>query len=220
MSLWPGSDDIGNKEAKLPEPDTIPEQSRTTNGVVGMTNNTGGNPQPFISTMNGKLILSDGTVNLAFIGLKDVSGVMRPVVRIAKPGFEAETTADENLIFNSDQNVLKVITSGSGALAAPASSTSYVDIPYPAGVVAGTRPIVLAFGRPSDASQYWGVDYWQPFPVTYYGLTSGKIVIDTYMHLQISTTGARIAITRATSTDPAAGGTWYYKYYILQETAS
>ena len=55
---------------------------------------------------NGRFVVSNGQNNLGIFG-PDSTG--KTVVKIAKEGFDADTATDDQLIFNSEQNVFKIV---------------------------------------------------------------------------------------------------------------
>lgn len=58
----------------------------------------------------GRLIVSDGENNIGLFGYDEDGNV---VVKVAKPGYNAESATDSQLIFNSSQNTLKVVQTAS-----------------------------------------------------------------------------------------------------------
>lgn len=166
---------------------------------------------------NGYLI-SDGTNDRIIIGYdKDGFGTGNNFgMKISKAGYDVKTATDTNLIMSSAYNMFKIVATGSGTLTAGAAGTSaYTDVTHGLGV----KPVVIAFGYPPDTSQFWGAGYAAQFPVIYYGLTGGLYAWDAFMHVQVTTTNARFAITRSSGSSASAAGTWTYQYYIMVETA-
>jgi hypothetical protein len=72
-----------------------------------------------IEYQNGRMIVSKNTIDLMLAGKDDQGNV---VVKIALDGIDVKTASDDQLIFNSAQNVLKVIDII--PLTVPASSTT------------------------------------------------------------------------------------------------
>jgi len=66
----------------------------------------------YLKSSNGQLLGNDGTNNIGLFGF-DSSGNM--VVKVARPGFNADTATDSQLIFNSSQNTFKIAMSGTVA---------------------------------------------------------------------------------------------------------
>lgn len=96
----------------------------------------------------GRLVAFDGQNNVGLFGF-DSAG--RVVVKVAKPGFDAASAEDDELIFNSQQNVLKVIDTDT--LTLPGFNLGSNDFR------AGTRkvahgqseiPIIKAYGRVNE----------------------------------------------------------------------
>lgn len=212
MSIWPQSSDVGNVAASLPKPDNIDEAQRTLNGVVPMTNAPEGANKPYLSTMNGKLTLSDGNNLTAFIGLKNVVGVMSPVVRISKAGFDAETTTDDNLIFNSAQNVFKIISTGTVTVATSGTGSFSTSVPHSLGFT----PAVIAFVTyPSDPpSSRISV----PFSLIF-SPSGADTAIKIAAHAYVYTTSTSIDFNVSQIGSVFSNGNWRFTYYLLQETA-
>ena len=165
--------------------------------------------------------ISDGSNNILNIG-KDSTGAYS--MKVAKPGYDAFNASDANLIFNSNQNVLKVVTTGSVVLptytvtSGAGWAVSSVAIP-PNAVVAhniGGAPMVFAFMQvtgpggatllalPSTDSGLVGTAYYSTH--TYFAING------TYMEIGQST------ITNGNVGTMTAGGQTIV-YWILQESA-
>lgn len=139
-------------------------------------------------------------------------------VKLSQPDQDVVGADIRETVLNSEQiNGFQIIDTGTGTLTAgAAASVVYVDIPHNLGY----QPAFLCFGFPPDTSQFWGAGYNHNFPVTYYGITAGFLVIDSIMYAQITDENLRIAVTRSTSSGSSAAGDWTYKYYILAENAT
>ncbi len=55
---------------------------------------------------NGRLIVSDGINNIGLFGYDSVGNI---VVKIAKSGYNADTATNDQLVFNSAQNIFKIV---------------------------------------------------------------------------------------------------------------
>lgn len=163
-------------------------------------------------------IINDGITDRVILGFqKDGFGTGVDFgIKVSQAGVDVKTAADDELVMSSAFNLFKIVASGTGTLTAGAAGTSvYTDIPHSLGY----QPAFLCFGYPPNTSQFWGAGYNQQFPVTFYALSGGYFVLDSFMHAQVTTSDLRIAVTRASSSSASAAGTWTYKYYILSETA-
>ena len=60
----------------------------------------------FLKTANGQILGNNGTNNIGLFGFDD-TGTM--VVKVAKPGYDANSATDDQLIFNSAQNTFKIV---------------------------------------------------------------------------------------------------------------
>lgn len=159
--------------------------------------------------------LSDGSNDRLLIG-KDSTGSY--VVKVSKAGFNAFDTADANLVFNSGQNVFKIVSSGtltipgftvtSGGAGVYAQNSSAISTAHGLGII----PMVTAVLNISPNF----------YPLPYVSATPGGGA--TALWLQIycwsdSTTlhfGQSAMSVGLTVAIPAAP----IKYYLLQETAN
>lgn len=151
---------------------------------------------------------------------KDDSGTRRVLLgkglngfyglKVSKEGKDVYEASDSELVFNSSQNVFKIITTDTAILlgTAAGAGTSSVDVDL--GSVTET-PIVFAYAL--VASLY------VPLPFESQGLSGGDIV--TRWGISYHILGANLTfnyIQDSTQGDTTAG--FSIKYYVLQETAS
>lgn len=132
----------------------------------------------------------------------------RPVVRIAKEGYDQSTATNDQLIFNSEQNVLKVALSGTATVnVTSVGVTASISIDH--GL--GSPPIVVAaVADPSTPTAKITVPY------MYFSDATHFIIAD------ITMDSTRVYFRISTGSGMGAGtlGDWVFKYYILQESAS
>lgn len=146
-------------------------------------------------------------------------------MRVAKPGFDVRTASDDQLIFNSDRNVLKVIKSG----------VASINLVNTGGIVAaGTQFCVVPTGldfipafltyqyvETASTSAYFQIPYQQLTNVTIgagtYGAVSLSIIasIDGPPFNELYFT-----IRHYSNFDYGSNTTLRFKYFLLQETAN
>lgn len=66
-----------------------------------------------VVTKDSKIIANDGLNNIGLFGFDDAGNM---VVKVAKPGFDANSATDDQLIFNSGQDVFKIVEKGSSSI--------------------------------------------------------------------------------------------------------
>lgn len=190
------------------------------------------NGQLITEAANSRMVLYKGNLVKLLIG-KDAAG--NAVVKVAKDGYSADTAADANLIFNSSQDVFKIVQSLTATIpswttTSAADGSSLLTIPHNQKFV----PIIEAFAvgyivNPSIqviASSYVplpifistgivNAGYW--FPETgaspaYHGVQILFAVDATNIYIQ------------ASSKAPASGSYTLadipISYFLLQETAT
>lgn len=107
MSLW-DVDKTGDTRSnpQLNEPDVLQQMmAKGTTSVHPTTADT--TTTGYLKTNNGQILGNNGTNNIGLFGF-DSTGNM--VLKIAKPGYNADTAANADLIFNSGQNTFKITT--------------------------------------------------------------------------------------------------------------
>lgn len=97
---------------------------------------------------NGRLVIFDGQHNIAILGYDDKGKV---AVKVAKPGFDANTADDKDLIFNSNQNVFKIIERGTSSIpqfSINGGSGTTLKIPLPKSIKdQGIVPIAQVYAK-------------------------------------------------------------------------
>jgi hypothetical protein len=152
-----------------------------------------------------RILLGKGTDN--FYGMK-----------VSQPSFDVYTAEDDELIFNSDQNNLKVALSGEASglvssLTENATATTTVAhnlgfVPAAIVYVNGTGSTYLTSGRyyvtPTAVSIKVGANYHPGIIFEY----------------QLDATNLYLTVTNRSTASPITDvGTVNWKYYLLQETA-
>lgn len=98
----------------LPSP-----MAHATSGIAYRTENNS-STAPRVVEKDDQIIVFDGTDNKALFG-RDGNGDY--VVKVAKDGFDVLTAADGDLIFNSAQNVFKIVGTVSSAFPDPGTAS-------------------------------------------------------------------------------------------------
>ena len=145
----------------------------------------------------------------------------RPILRIAKEEKDALTGADSDLIFNSEQNVFKIVRTGQFRTSLTYTTPSpgagnfgtqtFIAATIPHGL--GYIPAVIGFLNPSS-------QIYQPLPFTDYLTTGSSAYWQTW---NISTDATNVTISLVTM---VYGGSYFvspgvnFNYYLLQETAN
>jgi len=166
-----------------------------------------------IITKDSKIIGFDGSNNIGLFGFDDAGNI---VVKVAKTGFDANVATNDQLIFNSQQDVFKIELNNTASLVGKnmtAGETKTVPIAHglsttPAFQIYVNAPSVIGLQGGSGLTN---------LPLIYAaGGTIGLIlqarVDSTNLYLDLINVGA-------TTVDYSAY-TWSFKYYLLQETAT
>lgn len=185
-----------------------------------------GTPQK--NTLSGGLNLDQG--NNQLLGT-DASNFVRLLVqansngfnmRIAKDGYDARTASDSNLIFNSDNNVFKIVATGTASITPASSISGGTKTTATVAHNLGFKPAYLAYVTNPDLT---GVGYISPglttIPSTIYITDSGACIL--VSTARVDEINIYFDLTYLAGGFGAATGlnayTWNYKYYLLQETA-
>jgi hypothetical protein len=122
---------------------------RLANGTLSINPRTGASgTNAFTQTKNGRLLVNDGTTNRIVVGAQS-DGTFG--MKVSQPGNDVLTAPNSNMVFNSSQDVFKIVAKGTTTIPAFAVGSaqlnySYVQIPHGLSFT----PIVQAF-----ASGYW-----------------------------------------------------------------
>lgn len=130
-------------------------------------------------------------------------------MKVSPAGINVQDATDDELIFNSDNNIFKIVQKGTTTLASPNSigSSTFVNVPF----TLGTKPIVFAFVAFSAGGTRFPMPYIEPIII---GANAGKVSHQVaYEVITDNITFFWRDITVATNL------TAHITYYILQETA-
>jgi hypothetical protein len=174
--------------------------------------------QQAMETANGKLRFEEGKNRI--VG-RDAGNVARLLIladgddfkmRVSKAGSDVLTAGNEQLVFNSDNNLFKILATDSITVTKPAGErTGMASVQH--GLAA--PPLVIAFGNQAGTSTLL------PVPETVADVNNGLVAKQTGVY--VDKTYIRFFLTT-----PAWSGnsfftdslTYTFKYYFLQETAA
>ena len=155
------------------------------------------------------LILRDQNDIARIICYIDTTGT--PILKVSKDGFDAITTGNENLIFNSAQNVFKIVDEYTYSITGIAASNTYATTPHGLSYT----PAVLGFLEAGVA-----VNARTPLP-TWTSLSRDDIGhtinFSTWINLEADATNTYIRFFNSKATDV---GPIDVTVYLLQEAAS
>lgn len=177
---------------------------------------------PKITTKNTRIIANDGSNNIGLFGFDD-AGAM--VVKVAKPGFDANSAGSTNLIFNSSQNVFKIVQTGTGTMPIATYNTTSKILGFANAnttIAHGLSytPICMGF-----ITSFAGSAASQLLPAT--NVSGGSGVRTVSENYQITADSTNVYLTSTISYVSNAAESrndssiaYTIKYYLLQETAS
>lgn len=173
---------------------------------------------------NNRLVSNEDRVKI----IKDASGTPRLFfgegpnqfygMKVSQPGIDVTGADDEDLVFNSDQNVFKIIDSGSidlTQITIPGSVGNYEDVnttvaTYTHGF--GFKPSCLAFMEQTSGVRV-------QLPYTLQQAFSGSYVTWQTYNATVSNTTFRITLRAVTFGGPVISLAGNIRFYLLQETA-
>jgi hypothetical protein len=163
--------------------------------------------------------------------IKDDTGVRRVLIgsgangfegiKVSKSGTDVYTASNDQLIFNSEQNVFKIAVSGNTSTTVTnlaAGTTKTLTIAHNLGL----QPAILCYVNLPNL----GVGFYEASGLTLmpaqimFRDASGFGNILVYTSTRVDTTNLYIDIINPTTGLVGAGETWSFKYYIMQETAA
>jgi len=145
-----------------------------------------------------------------------------PVLKVAKDGYDALTATDDQLIFNSTQNILKIVQTGTATINVPSSANDFADnvtITHNLGFIpkytAYVKPPGGYVGSPTNAQlpffQYVLYDSANPATVAGWHINGLADVAD----LTTTTITFRLSIVNNSASNI---GNWTFNYDLLQES--
>lgn len=153
-----------------------------------------------LSTGKYGLVFNNGSNNKMYLG-QDASN--NYVFKVAKDGFDADTTGNANLIFNSSQNMFKIVATGTATIPTSGTNTASVSVAHGLSFIPAFTAFVLVSGN------------YNTVPLVNINATTGAIISlysgwsdATNINFNVIVPGGTVP-----STTPV-------KYYLFQETAN
>jgi hypothetical protein len=135
-----------------------------------------------------------------------VDSTGKSVVKVAKTGIDVTAATDAQLAFNSAQNTLKVVQSGTFSMTATAGTSPSATVPISLGY---TPAIVANVSLPNAPLLYT--------PVNYTLFISSVVFVNVNVFVESTQITFQVGLGSGSS---AFNGTYNFKYYLLQETAN
>lgn len=169
---------------------------------------------------SGNLLASNTPAGLIFYDSNQVARAIFALsgIKIAQTGIDVLTATVSQLVFNSANNLFKIVKSGTASLDVPDPFTagSSVSATIPHGL--SITPAFLAFVNIPAGSGVYGTGLGQ-VPA----FTMGGGWVTSYVQGNVDSTNLIIKVTNvfgAGLTGAPFGQSWGVRYYILQETAN
>lgn len=191
---------------------------------------------PMLSSQNGKIFLdqeneqltiNDASNNHVALAGKDSTGAI--VFKVAKPGFNAITATNDQLIFNSAQNTFKIVSSATIVIPQVVLSGASIGgvSRYTLTHNLGYAPVVIAFlvdinGNTSPVPGFRSPDGEANI---YVGTSQVNTILQQNEWITYTTSNSTVVFANYFSNpNNYSGGTYTatavnIKYYLLQETA-
>lgn len=193
--------------------------TRASDGTTAITNKVDDATGAFVSTKDATVKVNDGDTNRVAVGLLS-DGTFG--MKVSQDGYDVSTATDDQLVFNSNYNMFKIVASGSVNLGIVYTGTT---------VAAGTQsytlthnlgyaPVVMAYSTQPDANMLVTSLVALPYATFFTsGVLNGEFIATTYY--TVTSTTVTFYVTHHTGTDYAPiTPTWNVKYYLMRETAN
>lgn len=135
-------------------------------------------------------------------------------LKVSKEGFDVYEAGDDDLVFNSNNNVFKIVSTGTATVTTTGAGLFTTEIAHGLSFV----PICIGFAIYPDApADTWGM---MPYSVT--TAASGAdtaIVTVAIAFATVDATNLKLNVNQIDSPG-VLNGDWRFKYYLLQETAN
>lgn len=168
------------------------------------------------------LAVNDGTNDIMFAGQDSTTTPATTYVKIAKTGFDAKTATGSNLVFNSNQDILKVVLTGTAVINVPSSTNDFAQLTT-INHNLGFKPAVLAYMLP-PVTYATGINN-VPLPFFDYTLFDSSNAANIRgWHINglgdITSISETIVTFRLAFVNNFSSyiGNWTFKYYLLQES--
>lgn len=171
-----------------------------------------------VDEVNGRILLQKNGVYKMLIGADDQGN---ETVKIARDGIDVFSASDSDLIFNSSNNIFKIVrtdtTSYVGSSSISASDTDTKTIPHNLGY---TPALVIYVDAPAIIG-FMGGGGITSMPITYVlpGASQSNPLFTIRARVDNDNIYIDFICFVGTSNDYSTY-TWNFKYYLLQETAN
>lgn len=198
-----------------PQPNTSDDVLQRMAQGTNQIQNAGEEDDSGLRTLERQILaVQDGT-NKAIMGFYGEANKFG--FKVAEDGVDVLTASDDQLIFNSENNVFKIVSSNSfsvGGTSMSSGSTTTTTVPHGLGYI----PVIHIYVNAEAVAALQGGGGLTGLPLTYvvvpnapmftiqYRIDEDNLYIDFINHL-----GGTVNIT---------GYTWDFKYYLMQETAN
>lgn len=198
--------------ASEPPINISPEQDKSQQSAFLNTN-----LQNLSDALNPLLVKDDTGMKRVLAG-KGANGFYG--LKVSKPGFDVYDTADTNLIFNSNQNMFKIVTSGNATVTVPDPFPATTNRTTSVAHGLGYRPIVTAWVEAPSTGGFSidGQTTAVPATASFTG-SPGNIALIIYIN--VDNTNITFNVRNVAGVGLSGiGPNWVFKYYIMQETAA
>lgn len=179
--------------------------------------------QSKVDALSGKLNFEQGEGRI--VG-RDDNNITRLLIntnpfemKVSKEGFDAFTAANDELIFNSSQNVFKIVFSGTATLDALTINTGGAS--WSASVGSNTLVIPHGLGYVPAILAYWDIGgEYSPLPITRTITAAGSSFMMYSILAFVDATNIKLSSELTGYNVNTSFGSVNIKYYLLQETAN
>lgn len=190
-----------------PTPNThdAAEGARMAHGTQSISPRVSASTTPgFVKTTNGQILANDGSVNVGLFGF-DSAGKM--VVKVAKAGVNVLTATDDQLVFNSGQDMLKIVQKNTASLVVSAGGSTSKTVAHGLSFL----PAIICYILPP-----YGPPTYFPNPAI--SVNVATMVVGAVSHVEVDATGVTFSVVNDGS--GLYTGTYNFTYYLMQETAN
>ena len=205
MALHDTDPNTTNRAEPMPQA-SDQNPTRSSDGTTAITNKQDGSSGAYVSTRDASVKVNDGTVNRVSLGLLSDGSYG---LKVSPENVDVLTADDSELIFNSSQNVFKIVLTDTVTLTRGASD-DFQAVTYDHNL--GYVPAMIAF------LDYTGAK--MPLPQTYINQTSG--IVNEIIKVQDIGTSQVVfeAIAPTAGSRYGSAQTYTIRFYLLQETAN
>lgn len=214
--------DKGHQRRSAPTPNTNDQVvSRPAHGTVQNHNAGEAALEDGLKLKERQILAVQNGFNKAAFGFYGTANKFG--LKVAQEGVDVLTASDDQLIFNSEQNVFKIVESGTLSVTLSGVSQTTVGVDLGGGSTSyghslGYRPVVVAYVN------FAGV-FSVPLPTTFMD-TGAFHTLFTNFNIRSYTTEIRVDVSEVLTVVDASsggftggGGVYEIKFYLLQETA-